>query len=933
MFKVLSLFLLSSLMAIPAAANDAPAESFKSVQIQEIRRDGEDSDALNRYTYTVSEKGNNRTYDSTDLGPTIKTNFCAPMGYVYSLTYEEEKLDEIVTIFDSIGTSFDWVDIIINYVIYGTEVYEESNPFWYTDDKPDDEDMKKAWFKQAIADYVNGHEFLTIDEVLTAAELTVRLDIQVYIHNEDYDGCYTNSFYSKTINVEPYNEFDFIKFRVRYYQRNDEERRVNVDVDLIPDFYNEYPTYNKYGWLTDTVTECPYVSEPRDEGDYFCDYKMTLLAFDTVPIGYYDKSNSIEMTYPKSPIRAKIKLEFSAGGVIHTYYSRDFIIGDPNIRMAVDSPQDRKSVQKDTPHLYSVLLDNLDDFTFNSLILTVDGVIERLMPDGENVIYCYDYTDASEIPTPTNEKEEKVYYYFPSENEKALHNAGRDKELLDTPSEGTYYRWEKDLYDWETDQYYDKYTEIMLVNFIDAYRPSVEFDDNGDPIELEPATPEEIDALLNQTLSFPFTGRFSSFTFNMRLEFTDGGYAYINDTQTEIFEIVEASESTASISLDCEDKFIMIGGGKDIIITPTVSCAKEDAEFYYSYELNKEGVVEVSQDLDGKLTVHATPGIDANVELTIIVDSPVFKTISKTITIQVHGSNFLFDNAGIALKNEFHKAGTNLDAAIYISGKNQSAFSTGKTYLDSADFQYIKNVDITWKVTNKKGDEIAKKETVTRDNSEKSAREVIFKDNASMTLTNPDSDDYTITAYYQGIEIATLKVQVRYVDMNKFLSVNIWWILLITLSFLALMIFFSTMVKRSKSTVDRIERVYQVYCQCISNDTLTEPELKRIKREIIRCLHHCEDLNIDAFNQYEKSTRYLRKSLMDTKVLMEKYNDLTLEQKGVLYENLNRDLGKALNVAKEIEAAKNMSEQYHSQANRQNFEVVKEDKPKNKKNK
>jgi CRISPR/Cas system CMR subunit Cmr4 (Cas7 group RAMP superfamily) len=151
------------------------------------------------------------------------------------------------------------------------------------------------------------------------------------------------------------------------------------------------------------------------------------------------------------------------------------------------------------------------------------------------------------------------------------------------------------------------------------------------------------------------------------------------------------------------------------------------------------------------------------VELTIIVDSPVFKTISKTITIQVHGSNLLFDNAGIALKNEFHKAGANLDAAIYISGKNQSVSNTEKTYLDSADFQYIKNVDITWKVTNKKGEEIAKRETVTRDNSEKSAREVIFKDNASMTLTNPDSDDYTITAYYQG-EVRTIFIPVEIVE-------------------------------------------------------------------------------------------------------------------------------------------------------------------------
>ena len=185
-----------------------------------------------------------------------------------------------------------------------------------------------------------------------------------------------------------------------------------------------------------------------------------------------------------------------------------------------------------------------------------------------------------------------------------------------------------------------------------------------------------------------------------------------------------------------------------------------------------------------------------------------------------------------------------------------------------------------------------------------------------------------------GIEVAKLTVEIRYVDMNNFLRMNIWWIVITTLGLVFLMVFFFTVTKRSKSTVDRIERVYGVYCQCISNDTLSESELKRIKREITKCLHHCEDLNIDAFNQYEKSTRYLRKSLMDTKVLMEKYDDLTPEQKGVLYENLNRDLGKALNVAKEIDTAKNMSEQYHSQANRQNFEVVKENKPKkNKENK
>ena len=50
--------------------------------------------------------------------------------------------------------------------------------------------------------------------------------------------------------------------------------------------------------------------------------------------------------------------------------------------------------------------------------------------------------------------------------------------------------------------------------------------------------------LTNQKLSFPFTGRFSSFAFNMRAEFTDGSYAYITNAQDELFEIVPKIEKT-----------------------------------------------------------------------------------------------------------------------------------------------------------------------------------------------------------------------------------------------------------------------------------------------------------------------------------------------------------------------------------------------------
>ena len=234
MFKILSLFLLSSLMAIPAAAN-----SFDATQIQSVRRDGEEE--TETYTYVEDQEGCTRVYDSRELGPEIHTHFCAPKGYVYSTTISTEKLDAIVAEFDAAGAAFDWTDIIFNYGIYGTEVYQISQPFWYPESGSGEKEDQIAWFKQTIKNYVDGHEFLSVEEVLTPATLFVRLDIQATIYDADldWDREWTFTFYSEDVEIEPYNEFDFVKYRVRYFQHENIERRVNIDCELIPDFFNE----------------------------------------------------------------------------------------------------------------------------------------------------------------------------------------------------------------------------------------------------------------------------------------------------------------------------------------------------------------------------------------------------------------------------------------------------------------------------------------------------------------------------------------------------------------------------------------------------------------------------------------------------------------------------------------------------------------------
>ena len=111
----------------------------------------------------------------------------------------------------------------------------------------------------------------------------------------------------------------------------------------------------------------------------------------------------------------------------------------------------------------------------------------------------------------------------------------------------------------------------------------------------------------------------------------------------------------------------------------------------------------------------------------------------------------------------------------------------------------------------------------------------------------------------------------------------------------------------------------------MSDDKLSKEELVRIKKEITKCMHRCEDLNIDALNQYEKATRYLRKSLFDVKTLIDNYDTTYPADRGVYTERLDKDLSKALSVAKEIENAKTLVETYHTNANRQNYEVIKDD--------
>ncbi|MCR5078490.1 MAG: hypothetical protein K6B65_00990 [Bacilli bacterium] len=886
MFRLSLLSLLSAFMAIPTLAGWGAFSLNQDAVNAETSSIGE-GETLHGYTYVDSIDGGakSRTFDSHELAPEIQPYFCAPKGYVYKLSIKEEAVAEIVDQIVFLGANLDYFHVSYYYGIYGTEVFSSSNSRWYEGDISQTE-----WMKQALLKETDGLTLTNIEEIDNAAELYARVEVMVTVPNEElgYDEYWNVVVVSEKMEIEPYSESDFIEYGLQYYGREDAKKTIEVDCHLIPGFFNQYDVdktyaYNPYGWKTDTTTIYPYAPEPRPDGNphYFCDYELTLIAFDKVNIGTFNMSYALELSYPDTPIRAKIKLAFTANSIDYVFYSDDFMIGDPNVRIIVDGAQNRGSVQKGTEHSYTIQYDNLESNKFLSLDLGVDGIIDRLNHDGERVIYCY---EESGLP----EKGSKgVYYYLPSENEKSLHAANKDEEFLKSPSEGKYYIWDDEIDPYSGEISGQSFKETTTVDLIDVSRSN----SNDEPIPLE-----ELDSLLNHKLSLPYSGRLSGFSFSLEATFEGEGSASIRNSQTKSFEITPYVGTDDTIVLDVPDALNLIDGGEDIIITPKVSSFDEKITYYHNHFISKEGIIETNQDSQGRVTIH--PLKSGVVSLTFEIDSIAFSKISKTISVRVLDG--IYNNSKIEVKDEFHKAGDDVTASISVR-----------------NFTDIRNAKIAWKVLDKT--ETALPAEKLRDNG-----------NASLTLLSPDSGDYTIVATYEDIELARTTLQVRYIDMDAFLRANIWWIVLITLIILVLVIILITFSKRSKGTVARIKRVYEVYCECISNDTLSKEELIRIKREISRCLHHCESLNIDTFNQYEKATKYLRKSLTDTKTLMKKREQLSEAEKSVMYEKLNDDLSKALTAAREIEAAKKMIEQNHALANRQNYVAIKEDKPKKK---
>lgn len=902
MFKKLSTFFLS--LFVLSGTGIALASSLAKAEPTIVFADGDEDEPqtpdISGYTYTETDGEHMnevlRVYEDPSLAPAVKRRFCAPSGLVITLSLSDELLDIWFALFDSVQANYTYQVPVIQYQTFGSTVYSSSDPTY--GDSGQSFEERRALIKDRFKWFTDGYVLFEAKELVVGTTINVVYDAEMYTDNPASDDpndrlTYIFRFIGETVSLDPYDEFDFITLRANYIERSNEfesnDKRIAIDCEVIPGFFNDGTwwldsnddCYNDFGFMTDETYKA-WDSIKEDEA-WLCKFDLDLFAFDTIPLGSFINENHridrIELTnYPDQVLPIKAKLSFVSGGRTYTYYSKTFEIGNPNICVLVDGYQDRSAVEVNSVHTYTFNVDVIkitEDYGFSADVYA-DPVRLHDLKNG------YELFDNPVLP---ERGEVNKYYYIPSAHEIELHNQGRDEEIFDSYAEGTYYIWNAETSAFESWGYgdwdHEQYQFLLLETY---YFP-------GEGVEFD------LDTLLSSSVAFPFVGEYR---FSMR--FMGGGIDcwFSFDTEGQRLYVVEPFEGNEEIILNVPDEVNLIQGAGEIQVVPTVSgIVNNSVHYYYDYEISKEGVADVDQALDGVLTLN--PITHGYIDLTIYVESDVFSKISKTVSVRVLDS--VFGVSKVVVPNGFHYAGKDLTASVAVRG-----------------FTNIQNLDIDWKVVGKDGKDLA------------TSKYAIHSD-ATMTINKAPSNDYKITASYEGIDLGTIKVQVRQININEFVRQNIWWVVLITVSFVFVVLFLNKIMHTGLTTVQAIDRVYGVFCSCISDDKLTMSELKTIRREIKKCLHRCEDLNIEALNQYEKAIRYLRKSLVDTNNLLNKWETISVEDKSAFTEKLNLDLSKALNVAREIENAKELIEKYHVNANKKNFETLTDEGKPNKKNK
>ena len=135
MLKLLGVLLLTSLMApVTANFNVASFENSQNVVSLEVNTKEEVQTTQYSYTEEESEYATVRTYDTHVMTPEIVKSFCAPAGYVFTLSMSDWQINEVIDQLETMEIAKEYINIQFKYLMFGTEVSVFSDSIFLEED-------------------------------------------------------------------------------------------------------------------------------------------------------------------------------------------------------------------------------------------------------------------------------------------------------------------------------------------------------------------------------------------------------------------------------------------------------------------------------------------------------------------------------------------------------------------------------------------------------------------------------------------------------------------------------------------------------------------------------------------------------------------------------------------------------------------------------
>ena len=349
-------------------------------------------------------------------------------------------------------------------------------------------------------------------------------------------------------------------------------------------------------------------------------------------------------------------------------------------------------------------------------------------------------------------------------------------------------------------------------------------------------------------------------------------------------ELIEGFKSTVE-----ENSLCLIAGGKPIKIETFVDEDVLNSNSKPIIYVNTEDIsncVNVKISDDGK-SITLNPYNQGNVCVVITADIEGIGETSKIINLKVVEGKSL--NSSLNVPDEFHYSNTDLKVK-FIPDSNEK----------------VSNYRLDWTVV---------------DENNQPAPFIVSDDMKEITLISPKQGDYTVAVLSNGFNLHSTVIQIRDFNIDKFVHDNIWWMLLVSLALMGGVIAIKIFLNKNNTIVDQINSACQLVEQMDVTSNNFYKDVFKLKLILQKEISYSRDLNIDGMNQYEKTIRYLNKSMMDLNGLNKNFG-LSNEQKQLGLDQLKKDLNKALVVVTDLQAAKIVSKENSINANANNYAKI-----------